>query len=193
MVCTTSLGSLSEIPRLKYLCQSLRSPLPAEFETIISSYTCACATSTQLVKLQMPIHQSNVRERAEQTSIAADTVPILRCMDYSDPETTKLWIVMNYEASRKRIRNSRQLVLSIVTYSTAEPFLPNIFTARYLLRFHPLATSFIAYFGWLDEAMDNQVINNVKESVACIRQAVMEDGQNITGAPKYPNYALLLE
>ncbi|KAM6499466.1 hypothetical protein JOM56_004974 [Amanita muscaria] len=49
---------------------------------------------------------------------------------------------------------------------------------------------FIAYFGWLDEAMDNQAINNVKESVARIRQAVIEDGQNITSAPKYPNYAL---
>ncbi|KIL58354.1 hypothetical protein M378DRAFT_86573, partial [Amanita muscaria Koide BX008] len=150
--------------------------------------------------LKIPSHQSNVRERSllehitlpplrnatTNIRIAADTVPILR---YTEP-------VMRVIEEEKLKWCVKELAVTgpFVTY-TAEPFLPTMLNHSTLSSAYPptrdMAFSpFLVYFGWLDEAMDNQVINNVKESAARIRQAVIQDGQNITGAPKYPNYAL---
>jgi len=81
-----------------------------------------------------------------------------------------------------------------VTY-TAEPFLPTILSHSTSSSAFPptrdmVFSPFLIYFAWLDKALDNQAFNNIKESAARIRQAVIDDGQDITGAPKYPNYAL---
>ncbi|KIL58355.1 hypothetical protein M378DRAFT_170711 [Amanita muscaria Koide BX008] len=149
---------------------------------------------------KIPIHQSNVGERSLLDYIklppagnstanirsAFNTVPILRytegLMRVIEEENLK-WCVKELAATGP-----------FVTY-TAEPFLPTILGHSTLSSAYPptrdmVFSPFLIYFAWLDGALDNQVFNNIKESAARIRQAVIEDGQNITGAPKYPNYAL---
>ena len=46
------------------------------------------------------------------------------------------------------------------------------------------------YFGWTDAAFDNDFYEAIQQSAARIRTAGIEDGQDIAGAPSYPNYAI---
>lgn len=46
------------------------------------------------------------------------------------------------------------------------------------------------YFAWTINAFDNNIFNAIKRSATRIRDAALADGQNITNAPLYPNYAI---
>ena len=43
---------------------------------------------------------------------------------------------------------------------------------------------------WVDAKSDNDVYDAIRQSAARIREVAIQDGQNITNAPLYPNYAL---
>lgn len=46
------------------------------------------------------------------------------------------------------------------------------------------------YFSWAIDAFDNEIFDAIKQSATRIRNAALADGQNITDAPLYPNYAI---
>jgi len=76
-----------------------------------------------------------------------------------------------------------------------EPFLPSILshntspTAYPPTRDHvyyPLAL----YASWVDEKYDNEFYEVIRQSAARIRDVATQDGQDLTNAPLYPNYAM---
>ncbi len=46
------------------------------------------------------------------------------------------------------------------------------------------------YFAWAFDAFDKEIFDAIKQSATRIRNAALADGQNITDAPLYPNYAI---
>lgn len=46
------------------------------------------------------------------------------------------------------------------------------------------------YFAWTLDLFENDIFNAIKRSAIRIRDAAIADGQNITDAPLYPNYAI---
>ncbi|KAM6496524.1 FAD dependent oxidoreductase [Amanita muscaria] len=76
-----------------------------------------------------------------------------------------------------------------------EPYMPNMLSNGKLASAYPPTREKTfsmtnIYFGWLDQAHDKQLLDNVKQSTTRIRDAVIADGQDITSAPLYPNAAL---
>jgi hypothetical protein len=76
-----------------------------------------------------------------------------------------------------------------------EPFLPSILSHNAAPTAYPPTREHVyfplALYGvWEDAKYDNDVYDAIRQSAARIRDVAIEDGQDITNAPLYPNYAL---
>ena len=76
-----------------------------------------------------------------------------------------------------------------------EPFLPSILSHNTAPTAYPPTRDHVyfplALYGvWVDAKYDNDVYDAIRQSAARIRDVAIQDGQDITNAPLYPNYAL---
>ena len=81
-----------------------------------------------------------------------------------------------------------------VEYSV-EPFLPSILSHNTTPTAYPPTRDHVyfplnLYFRWLNATYDNDFYDAILQSAMRIRDVAIEDGQDITNAPLYPNYAI---
>ncbi|KAM6499462.1 FAD dependent oxidoreductase [Amanita muscaria] len=114
------------------------------------------------------------------------TVPILT---YSEP-------VMDTIVGQNQFWCAQELLATgpFVLY-IAEPIMPNILNhttspSAYPPTRNQAFSPFNIHFGWVLGLLDPVGINNIKASANVIRNAAIADGQDLSSAPMYPNYAL---
>jgi len=76
-----------------------------------------------------------------------------------------------------------------------EPFLPSILSHNTEPTAYPPSRATVymplnIYFAWAIDAFDTEIFDAIKQSATRIRNAALAEGQNITNAPLYPNYAI---
>ena len=76
-----------------------------------------------------------------------------------------------------------------------EPFLPSILSHNAAPTAYPPTRDHVyfplaLYAVWLDATYDNEFYDAIRQSAARIRDVAIQDGQDITKAPLYPNYAM---
>ena len=84
--------------------------------------------------------------------------------------------------------------VGVVGY-TIEPFLPSILSHNTTPTAYPPTRDHVyfplsIYFGWLNATYDSDFYDSIRQSARRIHDVAIDDGQDITNAPLYPNYAI---
>ncbi|KAF8724704.1 hypothetical protein AX14_008667 [Amanita brunnescens Koide BX004] len=186
---------------------------------IITAYTCIATEATSIITqiiyydgpnqpegifddfLKIPALTSNIGTRSlhehtklSPTNVTADvdfggvfhTVPLLY---YS---SRVMQVILDEVFTR--CTDLTLAAAPIMSYNI-EPFLPSFLKHGTQQTAYPPMRDisyqpFNIFFSWSLDVLDDVVFNSIKETANRIRNAAIEDGQDIANAPLYPNYAI---